>query len=326
MPLDRAHYHGWHGKLRSPWRGSLAIVRVSLLQVLRRKSYWFVIGLGLLLFLMYFALIYIATQLDTALAMADPSGMGFPGGAAQPGDPRLRPPDEPRVGLRERLLERLDFGPQPNEDTDNGYLLFMEQQSYVVMILLAFSGSLIVGTDFRLKSLPFYLSRRIYRRHYVAGKLLGTSAVISLLTVLPALALFLEYGMFTSSFDYWTEYSWIVLSILGYGLVLCLVLSTVVVTLSAYLQKMAPIAITCFSLFILLGIISRQLRDVTDNQRWALLDLWRNMRYAGRFLFDQFSQPEDRELGYWSLWLLGGLTVFCLGALFHRVRAVEVVE
>jgi hypothetical protein len=322
MPLDRAHYHGWHGKLRSPWRGTLAIVRVSLMQVLRRKAYWFVIAMGLLLFLIYFALIYIATQLDTALA-ANPN-LAIPGEEQQTVDPR--PDQPPPPTLRERLLEGLDFGPQPDEDKDNGYLRFMEQQSHVVMILVAFSGSLVVGSDFRLKSLPFYLSRRVYRRHYIAGKLLGVSAVICLLTVLPALALFAEYGMFTSSIEYWSEYSWIVFSILGYGLVLCVVLSTVVVTLSAYLKKMAPIAITCFSLFILLGIISRQLRDATDDQHWALVDLWRNMRYAGRYCFDQFSRSEDRELGFWSLWILSALCVVCLGALFHKVRAVEIVE
>ena len=38
MGIDIAHYHGWEGKLRSPWWGSLAIVRVAMLQVFRRKS------------------------------------------------------------------------------------------------------------------------------------------------------------------------------------------------------------------------------------------------------------------------------------------------
>ena len=55
------------------------------------------------------------------------------------------------------------------------------------MILLAFSGSLLVGTDFRNKSLPFYLSRRVDRRHYIVGKLLAISVIVSLLTTIPAL-------------------------------------------------------------------------------------------------------------------------------------------
>ena len=58
----------------------------------------------------------------------------------------------------------------------------------MVMLLLAFSGSLLVGSDFRDKSLPFYLSRRIDRRHYIVGKLLAVSSIVAMLTMLPALA------------------------------------------------------------------------------------------------------------------------------------------
>src|SRR5690606_15546655 len=143
------------GRLRSPWLSSLAIVKVALLQVFRRKSYWVVIGLGLLQFVVFFAIIYAVTQLGA---------------------------------FKSRVLERLNFVAEPNGDVENnGYLMFMERQSLVVMMLLAFAGSLLVGSDFRLKSLPFYLSRRIDRRHYIVGKLLAVSAIVALMTVIPAL-------------------------------------------------------------------------------------------------------------------------------------------
>ena len=51
MGIDNAHYYGWEGKLHSPWWATLAIVRVALLQVFRRKSYWLVIALGVFQFL-----------------------------------------------------------------------------------------------------------------------------------------------------------------------------------------------------------------------------------------------------------------------------------
>ena len=46
MGINNAHYYGWEGKLHSPWWATLAIVRVALLQVFRRKSYWLVIATG----------------------------------------------------------------------------------------------------------------------------------------------------------------------------------------------------------------------------------------------------------------------------------------
>jgi len=51
MLLDRARYHSWEGEYSSPWRSSLSITRVAFLQVIRRKAYWFLLGLALLNFL-----------------------------------------------------------------------------------------------------------------------------------------------------------------------------------------------------------------------------------------------------------------------------------
>lgn len=296
MGIDVAHYHGWQGELESPWWSSLALVRVAVLQVFRRRVYWFALALGLLNFLIFWSIIYATTQLPI-------------------------PPE-----ARGELLDRFDFSTQPEIAKDSGYVKFMEGQSLIVMILLAFSGSLLVGADFRTRALPFYLSRRIDRVHYIAGKLLAVSALIALLTMIPAFVLFIEYGMFTTSFDYWIDNWAIALSILSYGLVLCAVLSIWIVTLSAYLQTIAPIAITWSCLFVLLSGISGAIRRTTENRYWELLDPWRDIRYVGRLIFGGFEQDMDRELAVWAAWLVGGICAACLVLLIRRVRAVDVVE
>jgi hypothetical protein len=294
MSLDNARYYGWRGQLHSPWYASLAIVRVALLQVFRRKSYWFVLALGLLNFLLFWSLIYIVTQLG---ALGE---------------------------IKDRILERFDFSAYAAPGRENGYVVFMWRQSIVVMILLAFAGSLLVGADFRFRSLPFYLSRRIDRRHYIVGKLLSVGMLVALMTIVPALLLFLEYGMFTSNLDYWIDNWRIPLSILGYGMVLCTVMSVWLVTLSAYLQKMAPIAITWASLFVMLDILATLLND--RSPYWNLLDPWRNMRYVGRLCFGTFEKDLDRELAWWALGILATACALSLAALAHRVRAVDIVE
>jgi hypothetical protein len=296
MALDTAHYHGWHGKLRSPWLGTLAIVRVALLQIFRRKAYWVIIALGCLNFLFCWALIYVDTQLS---------------GLAQ---------------FRIDVLEAFDFVVHPSPDRESGYVEFMWRQSLVVMILLAFSGSLLVGADFRLNSLPFYLSRRIDRRHYIVGKLLAVSTLIALLTVLPALLLFLEYGVFTSNVDYWVENWRIPLAVLGYGVVVCAVMSTLVVTLSAYMQRTAPIAITWATLFVMLASMAGQLRRHLDSRYWSLLDPWRDMRYVGRLCFGTFPKADERELAWWALAILATVCSVSVLLLVRRVRAVEIAE
>ena len=65
--------------------------------------------------------------------------------------------------------------------------------------------------------------------------------------------MFLEFGLFTSSLDYWKDNWQVVPAILGYGLVLGGAMAIWSVALSAYLKKLVPIAVTWSSLFVLLS-------------------------------------------------------------------------
>lgn len=296
MGIDIANYHGWKGQLRWPVRGIVSIARVALIQVIRRKSYWLLLALGLAQFILFWSIIYAVTQLDL--------------------------PEE----MRRNILRQFGFSAQMDDSRDNGYMVFMERQSVVVMILLAFSGSLLVGADFRQRILPFYLSRRISKWHYIAGKLLAVSSLILILTVIPALSLFVEYGSLTSGLTYWRENWRIAVAVLTYGSVLCVVNSIWLVSLSAYLQKAAPIAITWSSLLIMPGRLGEILWKASDNEYWRLLDPWRDMRIVGQLAFGKFRKDTDRELAYWAMALILGVTVVAFLALIRRVRAVDIVE
>ncbi len=296
MGIDIANYHGWHGELRRPMRGVLSIARVALLQVMRRKAYWLLLGLGLAQFILFWSVIYAVTQLDLP------------------------------ENAKRTILRQFGFSAQTDDLQDNGYLVFMERQSVVVMILLAFSGSLLVGTDFRQRILPFYLSRRIGKRHYIAGKLLAVSSLILMLTVIPALALFVEYGSLSSGWTYWLDNYRIPAAVVAYGAVLCLVNSVWLVSLSAYLQRAAPIAITWSSLLIMPGRLGEFLWKASDNEYWRLLDFWRDMRLTGHLFFGKFRKDMDRELAWWALALIAAATLLAFLALVRRVRAVDVVE
>ncbi len=282
--------------MQTPWVACLAIVRVAMLQVFRNKAYWLVLGLGALRFLAFWSIIYAVTQLTL-------------------------PPH-----VRDMFLQQFGFSADSNANQDNGYINFMQGQSVIVMILLAFSGSLLVGSDFRLNSLPFYLSRRIDKRHYIVGKLLAVSSVVSILTVVPALLLFVEYGMFTASAAYWVDNWRIAVSVLAFGAVICVVNSILLVTISAYLQRIVPITITWASLFLLLGRLGDYLYRETKDAHWQLLDAWRDMRLVGRLCFGTFVREIDSELAWWALAILVTLCTAAMFALVHRVRAVDVVE
>jgi ABC-2 type transport system permease protein len=293
MPIDIARYHVWQGPHGSTWRGVAAMVRVALIQVFRRKSYWVVLLLGLIHFLIVWALIYVLSLKEL--------------------------PTE----VRENILEFAGFSAKAKRGEQFGYIRFIEVQGVVVMILLAFSGSLLVGSDFNNSSVSFYLSRGIDRRHYLIGKLLSIGILIQLITTVPAFLLFVEYGALTASLQYWISNWRAPIAILFHGLVLASFMSVLLVTTSAYLKRMAPIAITWSSLFVMLPALAR-LMD--RNSYWRLIDPWRDIHFVGRIAFDQFSDDPERHFAYWAAGLLTTVCAIALVALFRRVRAVEVVE
>jgi uncharacterized membrane protein YhhN len=102
--------------------------------------------------------------------------------------------------------------------------------------------------------------------------------------------------------------------------------SILLVTLSAYLKRIVPIAITWASLFLLLGRLGDYLYSETDDPYWRLLDLWRDMRLVGELCFNRFRFEIDRDMAWWAAGILLVLCAVALVALVHRVRAVEIVE
>lgn len=95
--------------------------------------------------------------------------------------------------------------------TGQAYLTFMHVQAGIAALLLAFAGSMLIGSDSQHGGMIFYLSRSMDRRHYIIGKILSIATVVSLITTVPALILYIEYGVLSSSFDYFIQ-NWRIVS------------------------------------------------------------------------------------------------------------------
>jgi hypothetical protein len=292
MPIETLGYRGWSGRLRSPWMVCVPIVRTGLWLLVRRKIFWLLLALGLFNFLLHFAIIYT----KATIAVENP-------GAA-------------------RFLDNFRV-----TGTGDAFLEFMFAQGTVTMLLLAFAGSMLVGSDYQQGGLMFYLSRRVDRRHYVLGKLLAIAAIVLLITTLPALVLFLEYGLLSSSMDYFRENSRILLGIVGYGVLMATMLSLLLAAIASWVHRAVPLVMIWAGIFVLLPVLGENLRYVRDNRMWRLLSLWRDLRLLARSVFGSLRvDREEPELAYWSAWLVPAVCLLCLVLLIRRVRAVEVVK
>ncbi len=288
--LEHAGYRPWTGQLRSPWWSVLAIVRVALGLIIRRWLFWILLGLGLMNFLYHFAFIYLKATI---------------------------------------VIQNRDFAMFMDSfkltGTGQAYLNFMHLQAAIAALLLAFAGSLLIGADSQHGGMIFYLSRSMDRWHYIIGKLLSIAVVVSLITTVPALILYAEYGFLSSSLDYFTENWRIGVGILGFGLVLATVQSLMLFAVAAWVPRTVPLAMTWLGIFVLLTALGHALREMASERRWLLLALWEDMLRVGHWAFG--SLPENRNpTGTECTLVLVGVCLLCLALIVYRVRAVEVVR
>jgi hypothetical protein len=224
------------------------------------------------------------------------------------------------------------------------YRNFFWYQGYMVMVVLALAGSILVGNDFRFGSLPFYLSKPLGRRHYLLGKCLATAVFVNLLTTLPALILFVQYG-FLESWDYFTGKGWgsgperaglgvpvnpLLVGILGYGLVLTVCLSLLLVATASWLRRTVPLIMVWTTLFFFLRLLAATLVDgLQYHPRWRLIDLWNNMYLLGNYCLGMAHRtlyPAPQPTFAEAALVLGAVCLLCLIQLMLRIRAVEVVR
>ncbi|MBX9581588.1 MAG: hypothetical protein K2X87_14905, partial [Gemmataceae bacterium] len=142
-------YRPWRGTLHGPGYSAVALARASLKLVVRRRLFWGLFALGLLVFLFFFYAQYLVVWLNAQLTTETVRFAGIPVSA----------------GDLTKVLGRLALN-----GSDHTYGNFVWFQGYVLVIVLALAGSVLVGNDFAHGSLPFYLAKPIGRWHYVLGK------------------------------------------------------------------------------------------------------------------------------------------------------------
>jgi ABC-type transport system involved in multi-copper enzyme maturation permease subunit len=306
MP-ELLYYRPWRGTLRQPAFAIWPIARVSLNLMLRRKLFWGIYGLGLVIFAMFFFGQYLLAWAQGQMGEGDVDVGGF--GKANP---------EVLMNLLRGLLKI--------DGTGESYKTFFLYQIFVVMIVLALAGSIIIGNDLLFGSLPFYLSKPLSRAHYLWGKGLAVGVFINLLTTLPALVLYVQYRILYPSDPARID---LFFGILGYGLVLTISLTLILLATATWLRRTVPLVMAWSTLFFFLRMLATGLVDgLHFHRRWRLIDLWNDAALVG----NQFLSIDPRTLRGmhppWqeATWVLGGVSLTCLIYLILRIRAVEIVR
>ncbi len=284
------HYRPWRGTFRGPLAGVWPVARVALGMMFRRKLFWALYGLGLLYFLLFFFSQYLFAYIG-----------------AQAGDPGTAGRPSPGIVNFLRGWLKLD-------GSGETYRTYFSYQGPMVMIILALAGSILIGNDLRFGSLPFYLSKPPSRWHYLLGKGLAVAVFINLMTTLPALALWVEYALLDDTGEAWHGRLHLVAGILGYGAVLTVSLSLLLLATAIWLRRTVPLIMVWTTLFVFANRLSSALVDwLSFHPRWRLIDLWHDTYLVGNACLalaplDLSRQPRWQEAAL----DLAGTSLLCL--------------
>jgi ABC-type transport system involved in multi-copper enzyme maturation permease subunit len=304
MGVELLHYRPWRGELRPPLASVWPIARVSLSIMFRRKLFWVLYVLGLSIFLLYFFGQFLLAWAATQLNESNVPVMGF------------RPNPAQLVEFIRNSLKLNGSG-----ETYANYFWF---QGSMVMIVLALAGALLIGNDIQHGSLPFYLSKPLSRWHYLLGKCLAVAVFINLMTTLPALALFVQWGLLESwNFE-------LLFGIFAYGLILTVFLSLMLAATATWLRRTVPLIMTWATVFLFFSLLATALVDgLSYDRHWRLIDLWNDTYVVGYYCLGNDPariRPAKQPETYQAAIVLAAGCLLCLTYLIQRIRGVEIVK
>lgn len=284
---------GYRGVERTGWpwlRSIWAIFRSNMRMILRFRVFWIIMTLSMLHFLIHYVLIYVKAQIAL------------------------------EGGWFANVVDRFQV-----TGNGEGYYSFLVQQSNAVIVMLAYASSVMVAADYSAGGIVFYLSKPIGKLHWIIGKALSLMTVVSFQTLIPALILFVECGVYSPDMlDYWTENRGIALSIIGYSAVIMLVFSFLALAVGVVCQRTAPLVMVWGAIVLVLPAFAEMLRAILDNPDWMLVHIPRNCRLMGRWFFGTLNQEHAQHL-YFVIAILLACTVGSIFVLLRRLRPVEVV-
>ncbi len=201
---------------------------------------------------------------------------------------------------------------------------FLSQQLFFTFLISIYAGAGQIANDLKANALQIYLSKAITRRDYLIGKLGVVVFFVALPTLVPALLLFLLAAAFHSDMAFLAEYSWVVLPIVGYSLVIVFTNALVVLAMSS-LNRSSRFAGIFFAAIIFFGqifyhILSGLLR--TTGVAWVSIS--NDLRQTGDLFF---GRPYAFDTPPWAcLLVLAAVLAGCVWTIHSRVHAVEVVK
>jgi ABC-2 type transport system permease protein len=223
------------------------------------------------------------------------------------------------------------------------FAAFVSVQGGFAFILALLVGPPLVSSDLRNNALPLYLCRPFSRTEYVMGKMSVILILLSAITWMPQLLLFL-FQSYLEGFTWFKANLWLANAIVISGVVWILLLALLSQTISALVKWRVIASGAMLGLFLIPSGFAAFFNEVLQT-RWAsLVSLGALMKSVTEGLFGIFDPVYEvinirdfngdliREMPViepplWCSWVaLFVICAICLALLHWKVKAYEVVK
>jgi ABC-2 type transport system permease protein len=215
-------------------------------------------------------------------------------------------------------------------------------QAYVGFFLAMLVGPQQVSRDLTNNALPLYLCRPLTRSEYVLGKMSIVVILVSLVTWVPGLMLFLLQS-YLEGWSWFADNLWIASAIFLGSLVLILLLALISQAISAWVKWLVAARAALLGAFFIPTAFAAIINEIFQTRWGHIFDL---QALIGNVLSDLFGtfvrqvgeQEQVRngriirqvfvtEPPLWASWfMLFLICALCLWLLSRKVRAYEVVK
>jgi ABC-2 type transport system permease protein len=203
------------------------------------------------------------------------------------------------------------------------FFTFMSVQGVFAFLLTAFVGPSLISPDLSNGALPLYFCRPFSRAEYVLGKSSVLAILLSQITWVPGLVLFIMQASLAGA--HWTwDNLWIAGSIVLSSLIWIAILSLLAMALSAWVKwRIVAGALLLAVMFFGAGF-AEAVNAVLRTQSGHFFNVAYLMTTVWNALFQVDSRHAIPVAEAWAALLV--YCAICLGLLMRKVRAYEVIR
>ncbi len=203
------------------------------------------------------------------------------------------------------------------------FLVFLNIQAVLAFILTAFVGPGLISSDLANRALPLYLCRPFSRAEYVLGKMSVLLILLSLITWVPGLVLFGVQASLAGA-DWLGANLWIAWAIFAGAWIWILIVALLALALSAWIKWRIAAGALLLAVFFVAAGFGETIDAVLDVKWGKLINLMYLLVTVWRQLFRELQNSDISVASAWGMLML--ICAGCLGLLYRKVRAIEVVK